>query len=464
MDIAVNQQIFEKKNSIYLYEHSHIRSNLTDWLMLEEDDFFYHIEDDMKKEELEKYLSKNVAGKERVILACANEFGVECWNRGSSRIKISITEIEEILRKQGYQHLRYFYPYPNCEFPMKIYSDEYLPKMGELRNNRMRNFGKNTYFLRDEEELFNRIIEVGKFREYSNAYVIVAEKEKRKKIPVFVQYANDRAPEFQMKTEIWKEDGQLRVIKKPMNKEALSHCERMNQCYGMLQREMEQTEFALNRCSELEDGLEFEFLKGKTLDEELKEQLQRGELESVRGTIQRFVFSLESMAKEPFEITESFEKVFGTGYHLEGGVSMRVTDIDLIFRNIILGKNWNVIDYEWSFDFPIPVRFVIYRAFEAFLEQECGNIQYNPYELCPMEEEEKRIYAKMEEHFQQYVSWNYHTLDEMYLAFGKPCLLVDELLQQKDEQIEQLRKQIADMEQTKVWRLYRKYRNWREQK
>lgn len=33
-------------------------------------------------------------------------------------------------------------------------------------------------------------------------------------------------------------------------------------------------------------------------------------------------------------------------------------DIDLIFSNIMVqGNTWIVIDYEWTFDFPVPVDF-----------------------------------------------------------------------------------------------------------
>lgn len=465
MEKTENQKIFEQKNSRILYEKSHICGNLTEWLALEEQDFFWEIPAQMEQKQVLERLRKEGAQTGRMVLALSNRFGVEAWNRTGELPKISFKGIRETLEEMGFCIQRIYYPYPNCDFPMKIYSDDYLPKMGELRNNRMRNFREKTCFFQEEEAFFNQVIEEGNFPVFSNAYLLVAERNDKRELPVFVQYANDRAPEFQMKTEIRKKGQGYTVVKKPMHPLAKEHCEGIYRCCGQLEKAVAETDFSMNRCVKVEGGLEFEFLRGKTLDEKIKEFLQKGELESAKAAIRKFVGYLLDMAVRPFGMTKEFEHIFGKGLEFDGGMSMKVTDIDLIFRNIIVGEHWNVIDYEWTFDFPIPVDFVIYRAFEAFLEKESGETSMlNPYELYPISERDKESYGQMEQNFQRYVSRNYHTLDEMYLEFGKPCDSVEEQLVQKDKQIEQLKQQIAQMENTKVWKAYRKYRNWRERK
>lgn len=484
MDKNLNQMIFEKKDSEFLYQKSHIRDNLTEWLELDEEDFFWHIPISEGIEEIRKRLLAYRGN--RIILAFSNVFGVQSWNRNGEQPAFSAQTIEEILREMGYAKVRYFYPYPNCEFPMKIYSGKYLPGAGELRNNRYRNYRRDACFLRDEEEMFNRIIQEKRFHDFSNAYLIVAERAEEKELPVFVQYANDRAWEFQMKTEIWLGEDGYSVVKKPMQKEAEEHCAWIHRCYELLAPEMEHTGFALNHCERTEEGLTFEFLTGKTLDGELKELLEQGEAEKVREVLKRFVRDLESLAVQPFVMTDRFREVFGEGVQLANAMSMKVTDIDLIFRNLILGEKWNVIDYEWSFDFPIPIRYVIYRAFEAFTDHESEEGQQaDPYAVYPMEEWEKQIYEKMEQNFQRYVSQGYHSLDEMYGSFGKSCLSLKEWKEQWQRQVEEQRRQMENqqrqiesqqnqiqgleqkieaMEGTKVWKVYRRYRNWRERK
>ncbi|MCI8326339.1 MAG: hypothetical protein HFI37_01020 [Lachnospiraceae bacterium] len=465
MEWITNQQIFEQKDDQILYEKSHIRKNLSEWLCLEEEDFFWEIPSDMEWENIIEYLQENMKNRKRVILAYSNPLGVHIWNRDGNFPKVLGKEIQKLFDQMGFTHIRVYYPYPNCDYPMKIYSDDYLPKKGELRNNRMRNFEREIMLFRDEEELFDRIIEEEQFPIFSNSYLLVAEKEEMGEFPIFVQYANDRAPEFQMKTEIWKKAKGYIVTKKPMTEKAKKHCEDIFRCYEKLEDVMADTDFRMNQCQKFGDGLTFEFLEGKTLDEELKGLLQKGEKEQAIAMIQRFVHSLLAMADRPFEMTKEFGEIFGTEMEFDCALSMQVTDIDLIFRNIILDRNWNVIDYEWTFDFPIPVDFVIYRTFQSFLEKESGEkAGFNPYEIYGISEKDREVYKKMELHFQQYVSRNYHTLDEMYLEFGKPVNVVKELLEKKDREIIQLREQIDQMEHTKIWRLYRKYRNWRERK
>lgn len=465
MEKTVNQQIFETKDVKTLYEKSHIRSNLTEWLHLEEQDFFWEIPADMEQDEVLERIQTEGAGTERIVLALFNVFGVEAWNRSGTLPKSSDRKICETLMKMGFINVRYFYPYPNCDFPMKIYSNDYLPKLGELRNNRMRNFKREMAFFQEEEAFFERVIEEGKFPEFANSYLLVAEKGRKRDLPVFVQYANDRAPEFQMKTEIWKKNEDYIVVKKPLSKEAGTHCNQIYRCWQQLEEAVAETDFSMNHCTKIEGGLEFEFLSGKTLDEAIKSLLKKGDLESAKEAIRKFVGYLSDMAVQPFRMTKKFEDIFGKGLDFDGAMSMEVTDIDLIFRNIIVGNRWNVIDYEWTFDFPIPVGFVIYRAFEAFMEKESGEIPgLNPYDLYPVSEKDRESYRLMERNFQEYVSRNYHTLDEMYLEFGKPCESVDERLRDKECQIEQLKQRIAQMEDTKVWKLYQRYRNWREKK
>ena len=41
-------------------------------------------------------------------------------------------EICALLRQEGFSEIRFYYPFPDYRFAMSIYSDDYLPKQGEL--------------------------------------------------------------------------------------------------------------------------------------------------------------------------------------------------------------------------------------------------------------------------------------------------------------------------------------------
>ena len=78
-------------------------------------------------------------------------------------------------REAGFDRFRFFYPYPDYKFPMSIYSDEYLPKTGELRQN-LENFDRSRMMLFDEARALDSIIKAGLFPLFSNSYFIELER------------------------------------------------------------------------------------------------------------------------------------------------------------------------------------------------------------------------------------------------------------------------------------------------
>lgn len=82
-------------------------------------------------------------------------------------------ELTELFDLAGLSNKEFYYPYPDYKFATTIYSDEYLPKKGELNNN-MRNFDGERIVSFDEQKAFDNIIDNGLFPEFSNSYIIVA--------------------------------------------------------------------------------------------------------------------------------------------------------------------------------------------------------------------------------------------------------------------------------------------------
>ena len=65
---------------------------------------------------------------------------------------------------------------------------------------------------------------------------------------------------------------------------------------------------------------------------------------------------------------ERYQKVFGEITLPVSVPFAKGVDIDLIFANIMVqGNTWTVIDYEWTFDFPVPVDFLLWRAGKVYL-------------------------------------------------------------------------------------------------
>ncbi len=86
-----------------------------------------------------------------------------------------------------------------------------------------------------------------------------------------------------------------------------------------------------------------------------------------------------------------------------------VTNLDFIAQNVIKknDKSICVIDYEWTYDFPIPTDFVVYRMLFFLKADHSGAAGLSFDMLCKRYGISKKaayIYSHMEEEFQKYVS------------------------------------------------------------
>ena len=82
-------------------------------------------------------------------------------------------EYQKIFTEAGLPELQFYYPYPDYKFPSVIYSDEYLPKEGELNDNR-RNIDRDRYMFFNELSAYNTLIAEGLFQEFSNSFLLIA--------------------------------------------------------------------------------------------------------------------------------------------------------------------------------------------------------------------------------------------------------------------------------------------------
>ncbi len=98
--------------------------------------------------------------------------GIEDYSNWDSVIKpMSKKEIEDVLNEIGDIEYKFYYPYPDYKYPTIIYTDDCLPKEGELFRN-IRNIDRDRYIMFDERRAFDSVIKAGLFPEFSNSYLI----------------------------------------------------------------------------------------------------------------------------------------------------------------------------------------------------------------------------------------------------------------------------------------------------
>lgn len=98
---------------------------------------------------------------------------LEGYQPESPALTYSKSELTSLLKRVGYQNLYYYYPYPDYKFPMTIYSQDFLPKKGELLDSQT-NYDMDRLILFDESKVYDSLINEGVFDRFANSFLVMA--------------------------------------------------------------------------------------------------------------------------------------------------------------------------------------------------------------------------------------------------------------------------------------------------
>ena len=415
----------------------------------------------------------------KLLLAIENKFGLKYWAGctedhvgklfegiegypGSGGVRtFTKPGLIKILEECGCQEYRFYYPYPDYKFPTVIYSDGRLPQKGELVGNPC-NFDRPRLVLMDEGRAFDQVLEDGLFGLYSNSFFVEITKgahAPEQERVLYTKYSNGRAPAFAIQTRIAErgksqeasggmgEDGDLEIYKIAEYEEGQGHIRHIAQAAGKLQGLLqEKGTLKLNQCRLEGDRIYFEYLQGVTVEEALDRLLEQGRLEEVLSEIEKALGRiLSAVPTQDFQMTAGFREVFGEAELPPDAQAAGVSDIDMIFQNLLLDGegNCHLLDYEWTFFFPVPVGFIAYRALHYYLESaskraalkeyveknsQPGALQ-DVYGYFGISREMCQVYAAMERNFQKYKGGGYTSVGELYRTMGKAAVPLGEVLQ-----------------------------------
>lgn len=397
-------------------------------------------------------IKRHLNPKGHVILAVDNRYGLQyfagCKERLTQRYfeglegykssegirTFSKEAVLEMAYEAGFAQVRTYYPYPNYRYMTALYTDGHLPSQGEL-NTSLTNFEEERVVLFDEAKVFDGLIQEGKFQEFSNSYLfdLTPEKQEKDEEILFIKYSVERKECYRIRTEIVrKADGTKVVRKVPYTAASASHVENLKHWEKVLKEQYEPAGVSVNRCTLTDKGAEFEFLKGETLEDVLDRYLREEDFTGLVGEIQGYADTLEKLLKpRPFVPTDRFREIFGNVSFETPQAAAKINNIDLIFSNIILTEGkWNVIDYEWTFDFPIPMKFIIYRAIMLY----CGKKKrksLQSMQICSIlgiSEGEERLFEEMEHRLQQYLLGGTRTFDALAQEYAGKVIDFREVL------------------------------------
>lgn len=355
-------------------------------------------------------------------------------------------ELCGIVESAGFSWTRFYYPFPDLRFAMSIYTDDYLPKQGELID-QIGNFDAERLVLFDEAKAMDAAIARGKFQDFSNSYLVVAGKKDggtmandRGETISYVKFSNDRGDLHNIRTYITRsQDGARHLIKAADTEAAQNHIDGLFKTAEKLKELYADSRFSINDCKEHKDGAELAFLRGRTMEEELDKLVEQGECGQAKERMLAVFEEIRSCGgMAEFQMTDEFKRVFGEISLPPGLLAADVCDIDLIMPNILIGEKgtWTVIDYEWTFHFPIPVNFTIYRGIRYYADTTAERRKLDPGELyrkAGISPQELEAYDRMEEAFQKHVLDSHVPMRQLYREAGKPAYHVTSVLHVVDD-------------------------------
>ena len=372
-------------------------------------------------------IKKHLKPKGHLILAVDNRYGLTYFAGSKERLTgkyfeglegygashgvctFSKDAVLAMAKEAGFTAARTYYPYPNFRYMTALYTDAHLPSPGELTKN-LCNFEEERAVLFNEGAVFDGLIKEGKFQEFSNSYLfdLTLEKQKRDEKLLFLKYSVERDEKYRIRTEIVeKADGTKVVRKIPYTEAAKAHVEKIKHWEEVLGKQYASADVAVNKCTLTDKGAEFEFLKGVTLEDVLDECLAKDDFTGFIETIKNYASKLEQL------------------------VNQGANNIDLIFPNIILtdGK-WNIIDYEWTFEAEVPLKFILHRAIVLYCAQK-KHFSLQHGDVCRMlgiTETEQEQFLEMEHELQLHLLGGTKTMDALQYDYAGKIIDLKEIL------------------------------------
>lgn len=280
---------------------------------------------------------------------------------------------------------------------------------------------------------------------------------------IYSKYSNERAKRFCIRTDIvMDESGEKKVYKHALTDEGRNHVGHMKMAYEELTEAYRGSGITFCDCEgeKVDTGNEkaqieadmsyviFPFLKGVSLQDVMEKAVQSGDEAQIEGILREYIRRVMTSGGEiPFQMTPEFAEVFGDVSQelttlpqgTEGWNCGAVSDIDMILSNIFAEKDdvagrdteWKVIDYEWTFEFPIPKVFIIYRALYFAYYQILHDTKWSLaalYELAGITEDMARVFGQMEVGFQQYLGTGSLPVRNMQRLMGTKIIPFQKLM------------------------------------
>ncbi|MBQ2962275.1 class I SAM-dependent methyltransferase [Methanobrevibacter sp.] len=266
------------------------------------------------------------------------------------------TEICNIIDASGFSNYKFFYPYPNHEFPQVINTDRFI---NEIPYTGVNDYSSERTLIFDEVKLNLSLSQENLSQYFANSFLIEIRSSDMTyptdKID-YVKLGTDRKEEFNIYTTIWS-DG--KVSKTPISTKSNDHIKKMFEGSTYVIGKIKCLNAEMN-----DNALYYDFLKQKSCEYLLLDAIADDDKDKFFKLIEDYYDALfyNSFESNAY-CTEEFLKIFKVKSDIKFHCHKK-SYLDSIFANMFLiDGEFTLIDYEWIFDFPIPLEYIFYRSF-----------------------------------------------------------------------------------------------------
>jgi len=347
----------ENYQNVHSFEKISKQEQYYDYLVILEDKV--HIQNIL---EASMYLKKEGV----ILLAFNNEYGISKFTTyyyqtrksplEDTTEEISLANIKEILKNEGYKYSNLYMPFPNFKRADVILSDK-LNDLQDKIEKYFLDYKEEAVIMVNEINLLKKIANYDKelFIKLSNSYFIELSKEPLSTDAKYISFNNYRKKEYQLTTIIRDKI----VEKRPTTKEALKNINRIAKNIEKLNK------FDFEILDNFENNILYSKLieNKQTLDIELALNYNNQEfiLNKLNGIKEQLLknsitynkkdkkYYIETLRKQEENILEKF-------HYLEYGF------YDMVPKNCFyIDNKYYFFDQEWM-EYYIPVEFILYRS------------------------------------------------------------------------------------------------------
>lgn len=326
--------------------------------------------------------------------------------------------LEKMLQDAGFTKNQWYYPMPDYKLPEEIYSDKKLPVHGSIRGT-CAAYDRDRYELMDENLCYDSVCEDGMFPQFANSFLIISEEGERteEKQPEvsYAKYNRERVPKYRTSLRILTgADGTKWVEKAALSKEAEAYVASFAENRKLIEN-MNDKIVPVEVLKQEPGRICLEYVEGESLAEQIEKFLGRPEQlnKAVKEALEQ-IFDVRQEMCVKFEETPEFQKVFGTlspeaGALFKKSTALVSSNLNMDFENFMPDGNgrYHCLNYDWVFQFPIPIEYLKYRTLLHFYNKNKAYIvrhETTPFlQQFGYSEEQIRVFDAMEDRFKQYV-------------------------------------------------------------